>query len=99
MEGSAAVSLEIGAASDEVSALSGFGSGGASGAVSVVVADGAGSSLIGALEGVVVVDGLGVTGAALEGLGRLTFSLSSPYSFHSSTSSRSYQVIRFEKHK
>ena len=42
---------------------------------------------IGAFEGVVVAE---VAGAGVE-LGRLTFSFSSPYSFHSSTSSRSYR--------
>ena len=94
MEGSAGAPLDPGLGSAVDSAVSGFAGVGASGMVSVVVAGNDCSSLLGALEGVTVVDGLGVTGAVFAGPGRLTFSLSSPYSFHSSTSSKSYQQVR-----
>lgn len=45
---------------------------------------------VGAFEGVFVADGVGVTENVFAGAEGSTFSLSSPYSFHSSTSSRSY---------
>lgn len=49
--------------------------------------------LVGGLEGVVVAEGVGVDiGFGAEAW---TFSLSSPYSFHSSTSSRSYTFYKY----
>ena len=87
MEGLVGPALEVDADSDAESAPSDFV--GALDVFSTTFVDGVDSCGAGTLEGVFVVEGLGVTGATFAGLGRLTFSLSSPYSFHSSTSSRS----------
>lgn len=50
---------------------------------------------VGAFEGVLVAEGVGVTEKVFAGAEGSTFSLNSPYSFHSSTSARS---CRYSQH-